>query len=132
MEINIKELIEKSFEAQNRSYAPYSNFHVGASLLGKSGKLYLGANIENASYGATICAERVAMCKAISEGEKDFVAICITCSNKTEAFPCGICRQFMREFSPNMSIIIATSLDSYNVYTLEEMLPHSFGPESLN
>lgn len=132
MELNFEKLIEKSFEAQNCAYAPYSNFYVGASLLTKSGKIYLGGNIENASYSATICAERVAMCKAISESDRDFVAICITCKNKTQAFPCGICRQFMREFAPNIKIIIATSLDEYNVYTLDEMLPHSFGPESLN
>ena len=126
-----KEIIEKSFEAQNCAYAPYSNFKVGACLVTKSGKVYLGGNIENASYPATICAERVAMCKAVSEGEKEFETICITCSKKTPAYPCGVCRQFMREFSPNVKVIIATSVDNYEIYSLEELLPHSFGPENL-
>ena len=131
-EEKIKILIKKSFEAQKNSYAPYSNFNVGASLLCASGNIYLGANIENASYPAGICAERVAYSKAISEGEKEFVAICITCSNTNSyAMPCGICRQFMNEFSKNTTVIIAKNENEYKIYALNELLPHSFNKENL-
>lgn len=132
MEINYEELIKKSFEVQKNAYAPYSKFLVGASLLTRSGKIYLGCNIENASYPAGICAERVAMSKAISEGEKDFVAICITCAKKLPAYPCGVCRQFMSEFSKDMKVIIAKSTTDFKVFTLDELLPLSFDSENLN
>ena len=128
----IENLIKGAFDAQKNSYAPYSKFNVGASVLCKSGKIYCGANIENASYPAGICAERVAYSKAISEGEKDFVAICITCSKpEAYAFPCGICRQFMSEFSVNTQVIVAKSLDEFKIYTLNELLPHNFNSDSL-
>ena len=90
--IDYKKLISASIDAQKNAYAPYSKFVVGASVLTKSGKIFCGANIENASYPAGICAERVAVSKAISEGEKDFFAICITASNNEFCYPCGICR----------------------------------------
>ena len=131
-EKEIKNLIKKSFEAQKNSYAPYSKFNVGASLLCGSGKIYLGANIENASYPAGICAERVAYSKAISEGEKEFVAICITCSNpQNYAFPCGICRQFMSEFSVKTNVIVAKSESEYEIHTLNDLIPHNFNRDSL-
>ena len=131
-EKTILNLINKSFEAQKNSYAPYSKFNVGASLLCGSGKVYMGCNIENASYPAGICAERVAYSKAISEGEKEFVAICITCSSPKEyIFPCGVCRQFMSEFSIKTEVIVAKSVKDYKVFTLGELLPHGFDKENL-
>ena len=131
MEINFEELIKTSFDAQKSAYAPYSKFLVGASLLCKNGKIYTGANIENASYPAGICAERVAMSKALSEGEKDFEALCITCSKNNFAYPCGICRQFASEFSKDLKIIVAKSVDDYKVLSLDELLPHSFNKNAL-
>ena len=128
----IEILIKYAFDAQKNSYAPYSKFNVGASVLCASGNIYCGANIENASYPAGICAERVAYSKAISEGEKEFVAVCITCSNQqTYAFPCGVCRQFMSEFSVNTQVIVAKSLNEFEIYTLNELLPHNFNSDSL-
>ena len=131
MEINYKELIKLSIEAQKNSYSPYSNFAVGASLLTKSGKIYTGANIENASYPAGICAERVAMSKAISEGEKSFEAICITASSGDYAYPCGVCRQFISEFSIDIKVIVAKDENDYKVHTLNELLPYSFNKDAL-
>lgn len=129
--MDYKELIEASFEAQKNAYAPYSNFNVGASLLTKQGKIYVGANIENASYPAGICAERVAMSKAISEGEKEFAAICISCSGDTYPYPCGVCRQFMSEFSKDLDVIVAKSKDEFKIFKLAELLPHSFDGDCL-
>ena len=137
-----KQLISKAFEMKLKAYCPYSKYQVGAAVLSESGKIYGGHNIENSSYGACNCGERTAIYKAVSEGERKFVAIAI-CGGKegvkpkgTEtdsAFPCGICRQVMREFvSPkDFKIYVCSTEDKYNVYTLEELLPHSFGPEFL-
>ena len=129
--MDYKELIKASFDAQKNSYAPYSKFNVGASVLTKQGKIYAGANIENASYPAGICAERVAMSKAISEGEKEFVAICITCSGDTYHYPCGVCRQFMSEFTKDLDVIVAKSKDDYKIFKLSDLLPHSFDSDCL-
>ena len=131
-EKQIKEMIKLSFEAQKNSYSPYSHFKVGISLLCKDGKIFKGTNIENASHSAGICGERVTFTKAISEGERDFVAICITCSNpETYAYPCGVCRQFMSEFDLNLQVIVAKSENDYKIHTLEELLPHSFNKDDL-
>ena len=127
--LEVEKLIKLSFDAQKNSYAPYSKFNVGASLLCESGKIYLGANIENASYPTGICAERVAYSKAISEGEKEFVAICITCNGNQFAYPCGICRQFMSEFGLDTKVIVAKSIEDYEIYTLKELLPFVFDLE---
>ena len=137
-----QELISKCFEMKLKAYCPYSNYQVGAALLSSSGKIYGGFNIENSSYGACNCAERTAIFKAVSEGEKNFTAIAICGGKRGEepkgvetdsAFPCGICRQVMREFvkPKEFKIYICVSKDKYSVYTLEELLPHSFGPEFL-
>lgn len=131
-------LINTALEYRKKSYSPYSKYKVGAAVLSASGNIYGGCNIENASYPAGICAERTAIFKAVSEGEQHIVAIAI-CGGSKEmaddmAYPCGICRQVMREFSnpKELSVIIAKSADEYEEYTLEELLPHSFGPENLN
>lgn len=125
------DLIKKASSMLEFSYAPYSNFHVGAALLTKNGKFFTGCNIENATYGATNCAERTAFFKAISEGEKEFCAIAIVGgkNGKIDDFcsPCGICRQVMAEFcSKDFKIILANSKNEIKTFSLEELLPESF------
>ena len=135
-----EELTKKAIEYLSHAYAPYSGFHVAAALLTKSGKVYLGCNIENSSYGATNCAERTAFFKAVSEEEREFEAIAIVGGHgKGEAalldyaYPCGICRQVMREFCrpEEFKVILYKNTGGYLVRTLEELMPCSFGPENL-
>lgn len=126
-----KLLIKIAMEAREKSYSPYSNFKVGAAVYTKSGKIFTGCNIESASYSPTICAERVAVSKCISEGYKDIEKIAVVGSEKSISFPCGVCRQFILEFGRNIKIICAKNLDSYKVYTIGELMPNGFGPESL-
>ena len=125
--MNERELIERALEMKKAAYAPYSHFQVGAAALAESGKVYGGANVENASYGATICAERSAIFAAVNAGERRIEAIAVT------ATPCGMCRQVMREFCDPKAfrVIVARSADDFKVFTLEELLPESFGPELL-
>ena len=121
-----RELYKKAKEMLPRAYAPFSKFRVGAALLTKEGEVYTGCNVENSSFGATICAERTAFVKAISEGESEFEAIAIVCSDG-EAWPCGICRQFMREFCDDeFKIITGNDEESLRVYTMDEILPEGF------
>lgn len=129
--ILIEKLIRKAVEMLNFSYAPYSNFHVGAALLTSEGEIFTGCNIENAAYGPTNCAERTAVFKAVSEGKKNFVAIAIAGgkNGKIEGFcpPCGVCRQVLAEFcKKDFEIILAKSTDEYKIMTLEQLLPESF------
>ena len=132
-----KELVEKSREAMNLSYSPYSHFTVGAALLCDDGTIYQGGNIENASYGAANCAERTAIFKAISEGHRKFKAIAISGGHEKDdtdlCAPCGICRQVMREFcKPDFKIILSANHgQDIKEYTLDEILPESFGPDNL-
>ena len=120
---NINNLLEEALKAKEMAYSPFSKFKVGAALKTKSGKIYTGCNIENASYGLTICAERTAIFKAVSEGEKDFVEIMIVTSNPDKLIsPCGACRQVLAEF--NKDIVIC--LEGKKVYSLTELLPDSF------
>ena len=123
----MKELVERAIEMAKMAYAPYSHFQVGAAVLAESGKIYGGANVENASYGATICAERNAIAAAVNAGERKLKAIAVT------ATPCGMCRQVMREFCDPKAfkVIVAKSADDYRAFALEELLPESFGPECL-
>lgn len=126
----IEELIILAKNASQNAYAPYSNFYVGAALLTKSGKIFTGSNIENASYGATVCAERVAIFKAISEGEKDFETIAIYTNSDKLSFPCGICRQVMIEFSKDLKIILSNDYE-IKIFRLNEILPYPFTNEDL-
>lgn len=126
-----KLLIKIAMEAREKSYSPYSNFKVGAAVYTKSGKIFTGCNIESASYSPTICAERVAVSKCISEGYKDIEKIAVVGSDKSISFPCGVCRQFILEFGRDIKIICAKNIDSYKVYTIAELMPNGFGPESL-
>lgn len=119
------ELIARAREALEMSYAPYSHYRVGACLLTESGKMYTGCNIENASYGATNCAERTALFKAVSEGERSFVAIAVV-TEKFLGWPCGICRQALYEFAPNL-LVIAACGDEVSSMLLRDLLPHGFG-----
>lgn len=134
---NPKQLIEISIEQLKYSYTPYSGFKVGAALLAKNGSVYTGCNIENAAYTPTNCAERTAFFKAVSEGVKEFDAICIVGGKDgvlTEyAPPCGVCRQVMMEFCDpeTFQIILAVSKDKYDVFTLRELFPLGFGPADL-
>ena len=121
-----KMLYAEALKARENAYAPFSGFQVGAALLTEDGQVYTGVNIENSSYGATICAERTAFVKAISEGHRKFKALAVTAGDEQEALPCGICRQFMYEFSPELEIITGTDEEHLNIRTLEEMLPLGF------
>ena len=122
----IQELLRIANEALKNSYAPYSGYRVGAALLTKTGKVYTGANIENASYGLTICAERVALFNAVNEGEREFIAIAIVSDDPSKPpFPCGACRQVLAEFSPSMEIIVKKG-DEVIIKNLKELLPYSF------
>lgn len=132
-----EELIRMALEARKNAYVPYSHYTVGAALLTAEGKIYTGCNVENASYGATNCAERTAFFKAVSEGERDFSAIAVTGGMEGQepqdyAYPCGICRQVMREFGrDDFRIIVAKSVEEYQEYRLDELLPFGFGGESI-
>ena len=120
-----KELYRIAKEALKNAYAPYSKYRVGAALLGKSGKVYTGVNVENSSYGGTICAERTACVKAISEGEEEFEALAIAI-DEGEATPCGICRQFLFEFAPDLNVITGENEDELNCCKLRDLLPGGF------
>jgi len=126
----IEELISLAKKARSNAYAPYSKFYVGAALLTKNGKIFTGSNIENASYGATVCAERVAIFKAVSEGEREFESIAIYTNADKLSFPCGICRQVMIEFSKDLIIILSNEKEK-EIYTLKEILPYPFTNEDL-
>ena len=136
-QVMVEKLIDTAIEQLKFSYTPYSNFKVGAALLTKSGKIYTGCNIENASYTPTNCAERTAFFKAVSEGVRDFQASCIVGGKDgklTEyTAPCGVCRQVMMEFCDpkTFQIILAVDKERYEIYTLEELMPLGFGPLNL-
>ena len=115
----------------DRAYIPYSHFPVGAALECSDGTVFTGCNIENAAYGLTICAERTAIFKAISEGHRDFKRIVIAGKSEDYCVPCGSCRQVMQEFAPQMEVICLNGAGEERTFTLEELLPHSFGPEYL-
>ncbi|HHX29606.1 MAG TPA: cytidine deaminase [Clostridiaceae bacterium] len=135
-------LVKEAFEARRGSYSPYSRFQVGAALLTSDGRIFTGANIENASYGATICAERTAAVEAAFSGSREFIAIAVVGSEEGSedeemayAYPCGICRQFLREFLPqtgDVTVLVARTPDNYRETTLNALLPHSFGPQDLD
>ena len=132
-----QDLIERALEMVKAAYAPYSHFQVGAAVLAESGKVYGGANVENASYGATVCAERNAIAAAVNAGERKLTAIAI-CGGKDGVVtdycpPCGMCRQVMREFGDpkTFKVIVAKSTEDFKVFTLAELLPESFGPDHL-
>ncbi len=123
--IDRRDLIRQASEARGQAYAPYSEFAVGAALLGESGRVYPGCNIENVSFGLTVCAERVALFKAVSEGERRFRAVAVVTA--TGVTPCGACRQVLSEFAPDLEVLVAREgASDYQVHYLPDLLPHSF------
>lgn len=133
----IKELIQTALDARKNAYAPYSHYQVGAALLSSDGTIYSGCNIENASYGATNCAERTTFFSAVSEGKRDFLAIAITGGLEGEeisdyAVPCGICRQIMQEFcGDDFQVIVAKSTEDFRQYPFSEILPFGFDGDKI-
>lgn len=121
------ELVKLAYEAREHSYSPYSHFRVGAALVTEEGKVYTGTNIENASYGATCCAERTAVFKAVSEGARKIRAIAICGDSPEYVYPCGICRQVLAEFGePDMPVACCNTQGLYKVLTLSELIPNAF------
>ncbi|GAA0789006.1 cytidine deaminase [Hathewaya limosa] len=130
--VNEKLLVEKAIEARNMAYAPYSNFKVGAALITEDGSIYTGCNVENVSYGASNCAERTAIFKAVSEGHHTINMLAVVGDEKDYTYPCGICRQVILEFaSENFKIIIIKNKEEYMVKTLNEIMPYAFSKEAL-
>ncbi len=127
----LKKAFEYAKEIRNNAYAPYSHFLVGAALVTKDGKIFTGCNIENASFGLTVCAERVAIFKAVSEGERDFDFLVVVTDTNPPASPCGACRQVIREFGKDMEVVVANLKGDMIKKSLSELLPDSFGPEDL-
>ena len=132
----ISDLCQKAIDMRSGSYAPYSDFLVGSAVLTSDGSIYTGCNIENSAFGPSICAERTAIFKAVSEGHKDLVAIAIAGGKRDGDLqycaPCGVCRQVMREFcNSSFKIYLAKSAQDYKEFTLGDLLPESFGPENL-
>jgi cytidine deaminase len=123
------ELIQYALQARQQAYAPYSSYHVGAAVLCADGSVVTGCNVENASYGATICAERVALTAAVAQGKRDFIALAVATSNGGS--PCGICRQVMAELGPQMAVYISDQTGNYRTTSVAELLPDSFDPSSL-
>ncbi|MCM1191102.1 MAG: cytidine deaminase [Butyrivibrio sp.] len=134
---DVAALVQAALEARENAYVPYSHYAVGAALLTQEGEIFSGCNIENASYGATNCAERTAFFRAVSQGKRGFLAIAVAGGMEGKepvdyAYPCGICRQVMREFCrDDFKIIVAKSVEDFQEYRLEEILPFGFGGESI-
>jgi len=127
--VDYENLIAEAMKAREKAHAPYSCFAVGAALLARSGRIYTGCNVENASYGLSICAERVAVFKAVSEGERDFEAIAVVTEKGVP--PCGACRQVLMEFEEDIQVIVADEAGVYRVFSLQELLPEAFTPQHL-
>ena len=126
-----QELVELAFTMLDRSYAPYSHFPVGAALEGDDGTIYTGCNVENAAYGSCICAERTALVKAVSEGCRSFRRLAVVGNSADYCWPCGACRQMLYEFAPDLEILAANKDHQFVKYTLRQLLPFGFGPDTL-
>lgn len=126
------ELVQKALDMRAYSYAPYSHFRVGAALESQDGQVFTGCNVENAAYGSTICAERTALVKAVTEGVTHFRRIAIAGDSEDYCWPCGACRQMLREFGTELEVLVANRNGAYQRLRLDELLPHSFGPATLN
>lgn len=124
--MNEEQLISLARQAQKNAYTPYSAFKVGAALLTKEGQVFCGANVENASYGLTVCAERIAIFKAVSEGQRNFSAIAVVGSGTGFIRPCGACLQVMLEFNPTIKVIMTNELNDYQIVSLQDLLPYAF------
>jgi len=127
LEFPVEKLIRAAATAREKAYAPYSNFRVGAALLTGKGHCYTGCNVENVSYGLSCCAERVALFKAVSEGERDFEAIAVTCGTEDYCTPCGACRQVLAEFGTEIKVYMVNCRGEYRVQTVGQLMPALFG-----
>ena len=127
-----RELVELAFSMLERSYVPYSHFPVGAALLCQDGTVFTGCNVENAAFGSTICAERTALVKAVSEGHRnDFVTLAVVGNSEDYCWPCGACRQMLYEFAPDLRLLVANRSHAFVELRLSDLLPHGFGPKAL-
>jgi len=127
-----RQLADLAYSMLSRSYCPYSKFPVGAALLCRDGTVFTGCNIENAAYGSTICAERTALVKAVSEGRRDgFVKLAVVGNSPDYCWPCGACRQMLYEFAPDLTLLVGKGDRSFVEIKLCELLPHGFGPKDL-
>ena len=127
-----EELVELAFTMLERSYAPYSHFRVGAALACGDGSIFTGCNVENAAYGSTLCAERTAAVKAVSEGyQQDWERLAVVGEGEDYCWPCGACRQLLYEFAPNLTLLVARGDHTFVRLPLSQLLPHGFGPKSL-
>ena len=126
-----QEMVALALHARENAYAPYSHFRVGAALECADGRVYTGCNVENAAYGSSICAERTALVKAVSEGERTFTKLAIAGDSADFCWPCGACRQMLREFGAELRVLCANRDGSFCAFTLEELLPHGFGAETM-
>ncbi|MEG2138670.1 MAG: cytidine deaminase [Oscillospiraceae bacterium] len=127
-----RDLVDAAFAMLQFSYCPYSHFPVGAAILCADGSVFTGCNVENAAYGSTLCAERTAIVKAVSEGHRDdWVKIAIVGRGADYCWPCGACRQMLCEFAPDLTVLVARGDGDFVSLPLSELLPHGFGPKSL-
>ncbi|MBR1781318.1 MAG: cytidine deaminase [Oscillospiraceae bacterium] len=124
-------LIAQALQMREMAYAPYSRFRVGAALEAEDGTVYTGCNVENAAYGCCICAERTALVKAVSEGRRRFVRLAVAGDSADFCWPCGSCRQMLREFSPDLVVDVVNRAGEFSTVSLSDLLPHSFGPDTL-
>jgi cytidine deaminase len=123
---SLEALIPQVLAVRQRAYAPYSNFLVGAILLGRSGKTYAGCNVENATYGLCVCAERTAVVRAVADGEQAFVGLVVATSSSPPSPPCGMCRQTLAEFAADLPILLVNEAGERKLFSLAEIFPHSF------
>lgn len=131
--MNDRELVHRAFEMLEKAYVPYSKFPVGAAIYCSDGTVFTGCNVENAAYGSTICAERTALVKAVSEGHRDDLERIAVVGNSSDyCWPCGACRQMLYEFNPNMTVLVANAHRQFVSLKLSELLPHGFGPKNLD
>ncbi len=132
MSMSDRDLVELAFTMLERSYVPYSKFPVGAALECADGSVFTGCNVENAAYGSTICAERTALVKAVSEGRRDFVRLAVVGNSEDYCWPCGSCRQMLYEFAPDLTVLVARADHAFVRLSLgKDLLPYGFGPISL-
>ena len=129
--MDVEELVKLAAAARENAYAPYSNFNVGAALATPNGKVYTGCNVENATYGLTVCAERVALWKAISEGEREFTAVAVVTASDPPATPCGACRQLLWEFCGDVEVTLSSTQGARESHRLADLLPHAFDRRAL-
>lgn len=127
-----QDLIFNAFSMLEKAYAPYSGFPVGAALESEDGTVFTGCNVENAAYGSSICAERTALVKAVSQGHRHFTRLAIAGRGSDYCWPCGACRQMLYEFAPDLTLLLARGDGEFQTRTLKELFPHGFGPDSLN